>query len=142
MKLSSRGVTCESLRLSACLLLLSACVAKPVQVTIPDEVTGTVSDPEYSGWNLDLCNEGQVTRSLPECAPLGPGVYEMEIYRVTLTEVRALNGQPLSPRLVVGFISHALRDNYHERKCLRLRKAPSNFRESAGIEYLAWAGEC
>lgn len=122
-----------------CLLILCACVAEPVQVTFPDEVIATVSDPEYTGWNQDLCNEGQVTRSLPGCAPLGPGVYEMEIYRVTLREVRTLDGKKLSPRLVVGFPSHALGKDYRERKHLRLKKAPDNFRVSTGIEYLAWA---
>ena len=121
------------------LLLLGACAAEPVQVTIPDQVIGTISDPRYTGWNKDLCNECQVTKSLPGCAPLGPGVYEMEIYRVTLSEVRTLDGKMLSPQLAVGLMSHALRKDYRERKRLLLRKAPDNFRVATGIEYLAWS---
>jgi len=113
-------------------------VAEPVRVILPDEVIAQVSGPEYTGWNQDLCNEGQVTRSLPGCAPLGPGVYEMEIYRVTLRDVQTIDGKKLSPRLVVGLTSHALPKDYRERRRLRLERAPDNFRVSTGIEYLAW----
>jgi hypothetical protein len=120
-------------------LLLGACAAEPVQVTIPDEVVGTISGPRYTGWNQDLCNEGQVTKSLSGCAPLGPGVYEMEIYRVTLREVRTLDGKMLSSQLAVGLMSHALRKDYRVRKRLVLTRAPDNFRVATGIEYLAWA---
>ncbi len=65
----------------------------------------------------------------------------MEIYRVTLRDVRTLEGKKLSPRLVVGLTSHALRKDYRERKRFRLEKAPDNFRVSTGIEYLAWSGK-
>jgi hypothetical protein len=108
-------------------------------VTLPDEVIGTISEPKYTGWNLDLCNEGQVTKSLPVCAPLGPAVYEMEIYRVTLRQVQTLGGKDLSPQVVVGLTSHALRKNYRERKRLRLERAPEYFRAATGIEFLARA---
>lgn len=120
-------------------LFLSACAAEPIQVTIPDEVIGTISGPRYTGWNQDLCNEGQVTKSLPVCAPLGPGVYEMEIYSVTLREVRTLDGKVLSSQLAVGLVSHALREDYRARKHLLLKQAPDIFRVATGIEYLAWA---
>jgi hypothetical protein len=121
------------------ILLLGACVAEPGQMTMPDVVVGTITGPRYTGWNQDLCNEGQVTESLPGCTPLGPGVYEMEIYRITLREVKTLDGKMLSPRLTVGLMSHALRKDYRERKRLVLKKAPDNFRVATGIEYLAWA---
>lgn len=138
-----RGVRCH-VRCSAtfwpCLLLLSACAAAPKPVTLPDEVVGTISDARYTGWMQDLCNEGQVTKSLPGCAPLGPAVYEMEIYRVTLRQVQTLDGRDLSREVVVGLASHALRSNYRERKQLRLKKAPEYFRAATGIEFLAWAG--
>lgn len=123
------------------LLLLCACAAEPVQVAIPDVVIGTISDPEYTGWNQDLCNEGQVTRSLSGCAPHGFAVYEMEIYRVTIRQVRTLDGKRISPGLVVGLMSHALRKDFRQRKRLHLKKAPDSFRAATGIEYLAWAGK-
>jgi hypothetical protein len=124
-----------------CLLLLSACATNQVQVAIPDVVIGTVSTPEYTGWNLDLCNEGQVTRSLSGCSELEAAVYEMEIYRVTLRHGRTPDGKKISPDLVVGFVSHALRKEYIERKRLHLQKAPENLRASTGIEYLARAAK-
>jgi hypothetical protein len=63
----------------------------------------------------------------------------MEIYRVTLGEVRTPDGRRVSPQLVVGFTSHALREDYRERKRLHLEKAPENFRVATGLEYLARA---
>ena len=95
--------------------------------------------PEYTGWNKDLCNEGQLTRSLPNCT-LEVAVYDMEIYRVTIREAQTLDGKRISPDLVVGYASHALRKDHRERKRLILSKAPDNFREATGIEYLASAG--
>jgi len=129
----------SSATLWPCLLILSACAAAPKLAALPDDVIGTIADPKYTGWNQDLCNEGQVTKSLPGCAPLGPAVYEMEIYRVTLRQVQTLDGKDLTPQVVVGLISHALRKNYRERKQLRLKKAPEYFRAATGIEFLAWA---
>jgi hypothetical protein len=108
-----------------------------VQIAIPDVVIGTVSDPIYTGWNLDLCNEGQVTRSLSGCSQFEVAVYEMEIYKVTLRHGRTPDGKKISPDLVVGFASHALRRDYSERKRFHLQKAPDNLRVSTGIEYLA-----
>jgi hypothetical protein len=123
------------------LLLLSACATKQVQISIPDVVIGTISDPEYTGWNLDLCNKGQVTRSLSGCAQLEVAVYEMEIYKVTLLHGRTLDGKKISPDLVVGFASHSLRKDYSKRERLQLQKAPDNLRVSTGIEYLALAAK-
>jgi len=123
------------------LFLLCGCVAGPSQVNVPDEAIGTISGPVYTGWNQDLCNEGQVTTSLPGCAPLGPGVYQMEIHRVTLRDLRTLDGQEISPQLVVGLMSHALPKDYRERQRISLKQAPENFRVATGIEYLAWALE-
>ena len=121
------------------ILFLTACANEPAPLNTPNEVVGTVSGPRYTGWMQDLCNEGQVTKSLPGCAPLGEGVYDMEIYRATVRDVRTPQGKKLSPKLVVGLLSHALRHDYRKRSQLYLVRAPENFRLDTGIEYLAWA---
>ena len=121
------------------LFLISACAAKPVNLALPDDVVGNVSGARYTGWNLDLCNKGQVTQSLPACAPLGAAVYEMEIYEVHVRDVRTAQGGFVSPQMVVGLLSHALRHDYRRRESLHLERAPDNFRAATGIEYLAWA---
>lgn len=110
----------------------------PVPLKTSGEVVGTVSRPRYTGWMQDLCNDGQVTKSLPGCAPLGVAVYDMEIYRATVRDVRTPEGAKVSPKIVVGLLSHALRDDYRKRTRLHLEIAPDNFRLETGIEYLAW----
>jgi hypothetical protein len=62
----------------------------------------------------------------------------MEIYRVTVRDVRTPEGKKLSPKLIVGLLSHALRHDYRKRNHLDLVRAPENFRVDTGIEYLAW----
>jgi hypothetical protein len=62
----------------------------------------------------------------------------MEIYEVTLRDVRSLDGTKVSRQLVVGLLSHSLRKDHRERKRFSLKKAPDNFRSATGIEYLAW----
>jgi hypothetical protein len=121
------------------ILLLSGCVSNPAEIKTPNEIIGIVSNPQFTGWLKDLCNEGQVTKSLSGCAPHGVAVYEMEVYKVTIRQARMLGGGKISQDLVVGFASHALRKDYRERKRLYLQRAPDNFRDSTGIEYLAEA---
>jgi hypothetical protein len=120
------------------MLFLTACANEPAPLKIPNEVVGTVSRPRYLGWMQDLCNESQVTKSLPVCAPLGVAVYDMEIYRATVRDVRTPGGEKLSPKLIVGFLSQSLRNDYRKRNQLHLERAPENFRLETGIEYLAW----
>jgi hypothetical protein len=119
------------------LLLLTACATGSVELKIPGEVVGTVSGPRYTGWMQDLCNEGQVTKSLPGCAPLGVAVYDMEIYKATVRNVRTPEGTKVSSKMVVGLMSHALRHDYRTEAHLYLERAPENFRVETGIEYLA-----
>jgi hypothetical protein len=127
-----------SATLLALVFLVAACATPPGLLNIPSDVVGLVSGPRYTGWMLDSCNEGQVTKSLTGCATLETFTYDIEIFRATVHDVQTPAGAKVSPKLVVGLVSHALRKDYRKRANLHLERAPEDFRVETGIEFLAW----
>jgi hypothetical protein len=112
-------------------LLFAGCVAEPVQIGIPAELIGTVSDPVTTGWYKDFCEAGKLTASLPECVQVGG-----EIYKVAFLDARTPDGKWISNKIVIGFPAHALPRTYRRESRIHLVKSPDDFRVATGIEYL------
>ena len=117
--------------IAALFILLSGCASALVQIDTPVELTGEISNPVFTGWYIDYCNGGGLTRVSPNCAQIGG-----EIYKTTLSGMQPpRSGSPQS--LVVAFPAHALSREYHARVHILLVKAPPDFARETGIAYLA-----
>ena len=112
-------------------LLMSGCTADPIRFETPVEMIGVVSNPTTTGWYKNYCDGGRLTTSLPDCVQVGG-----EIYRVSLLDVRTPEGRRISHKLIIGFPAHALPSDYRDEKRMRLEKAPADFRNATGIEFL------
>ena len=102
----------------------------PVQT--PLTVVGTVSQPVFTGWHRDYCNNGHLAAALPDCLQHGG-----EIYRVMLLDARTIEGRRIARKLVIAFPAHALAADYVGQKRINLVRAPEPFSAATGIGYLA-----
>jgi hypothetical protein len=115
-----------------CILALAACSTISVPLEMPMDVVGTVSEPHYTGFQLNHCKDEESAKSVTTCINMGG-----EIYRVSLLDVRTSSGRIIAPKLIIGLPAHSLRDDYRARKHLHLVKASEDLQNGTGIEYFA-----
>ena len=112
--------------------LLAGCATVRSEIETPVTIVAVVSQPTFTGWYRDYCRDGNLTGSMPNCLQHGG-----EIYRVTLHDVRTIDGKPVTDRLIIAFPAHALGRTYREEKQIDLVEAPEVFVSATGIIYLA-----
>jgi len=107
------------------LLGLAACASSPSPLTLPLEVTGTVSSPRPTNWQLDFCGTD------PGCVQIGG-----EIYEVKFRNVRTLSGSRVASELRIAFPAHALTAQYRANVRLHLYEASAELKNGTGLEYI------
>ena len=107
------------------LLGLTACASSPTPLTLPMEVTGTISSPKPTDWQLDFCGTD------PGCVQIGG-----EIYEVKFRDVRTLSGRRVASELRIAFPAHALTAKYRANVRLHLYAASAGLKEGTGLEYI------
>jgi hypothetical protein len=112
--------------LMALTILSSGCAPEPDRIDTPADLVGEISRPVFTGWYIDYCNGGGLTKVFPNCAQVGG-----EIYKVSLLGERTQAGFP------IAFPAHALSSEWHARVHVHLVKAPEAFARETGIAYLA-----
>jgi hypothetical protein len=60
-----------------------------------------------------------------------------ELYAAWLRDARTVDGERVSSRLKIAYPAHALKRSYRLHTDVFLQRAPADFREATGIEYLA-----
>jgi len=112
--------------LAALTIFASGCTPAPVRIDTPVDLIGQISNPDFTGWYIDYCSGGGLTKVFPSCTQIGG-----EIYKVTL------HASSSSQSLVIAFPAHALSHQYRARVHVHLVKAPDAFANETGITYLA-----
>ena len=107
------------------LLGFTACASSPAPLALPLEVTGTVSKPKRTDWQLDFCG------AEPGCVQIGG-----EIYEVTFRNVRTLSGRRVASELRIAFPAHALTAKYRAKVRLHLYATSAGLKEGTGLEYI------
>jgi len=119
------------------LFILCGCVSVPVSLETPLILVGTAKNPEFTSWYRDVCVSGKLVRDRyvsAECLPHGG-----EIYKVTLTHARTLDGERVHGAIDIAYPAHALASHAKWETDVFLQPTPENFREASGIEYIATA---
>ena len=112
--------------LAALPIFAQGCTPAPVRIDTPVDLIGEISSPDFTGWYIDHCSGGGLTKTLPNCTQIGG-----EIYKVTL------QGSSATRSFVIAFPAHALSHQYRARVHVHLVEAPSAFANETGIAYLA-----
>ena len=113
---------------------LCACVSTSRALQTPLVLVAVVDNPRLTDWQRDYCSWGEPVlepRVTANCLSVGG-----EIYAATLQRPRTVDGEIVSSRLTVGFPAHALKRSYRRRTDVFVQRAPADFREATGIEYL------
>ena len=117
-------------------LLVAACATQPVPLTTPQILVATITNPEFTGWFVDYCDDGRLSNELPACVQIGG-----EVYRVEALELRTEGVDSAARRLVIGFPAHALAPHFRAKVRLELVAAPAEFSGATDIHYIARSWE-
>ena len=113
---------------------LCACVSTAPPLQTPIVLLGVLNNPRLTDWQRDYCSWAEPVlepRITAECLSAGG-----ELYTATLRRPRTVDGELVSSRLKVAFPAHALKRSYRRRTDVFLQRAPADFREATGIDYL------
>lgn len=117
---------------SACFFLLVSCSSSTASPNIPITLVGTVSNPSFTGWYRDYCDNGNLVKGLPNCLQTGG-----EIYKAVLLNAHTENGSYSVKKLIIAFPAHAIPNGYRAKHRVSLVKTPQPFQNTTGISFLA-----
>lgn len=115
---------------------LCGCATVRNESSGPALISGTVVVGEWTGWIRDWCGT-----SLPvplaklsgdsSCIPHGG-----ELHRAYIKNAQVIGGQTLTRRLYVAYSGHAIIDGYEQKDHFVVLKAPSDFAQASGLQYI------